>query len=108
MNEIKMQRRQFLTAVAAGAAVLPLASLVAGTAHAADAPMVSATDPTAVAVGYVDDASKTKDAAFKAGSACSKCVLFQGAAGVASGPCAIFPGKSVAAKGWCKSFSPKA
>ena len=101
-----LSRRRFLTLAAAVAAV-PVA-LHGREAVAADLPMVAADDPTAKGVGYVADAATVKSPAFKAGSNCSKCALYSGAAGAASGPCGIFPGKAVAAKGWCTAFAPKA
>lgn len=109
MKDIKMHRRQFLATVAAGAAVLPLSRLVVGDAQAADLPHVTMDDPTAKAVGYVEDAGKIdakKETMFKAGSHCAVCALYSGAA-TGYGPCAIFPGKAVSAKGWCRSFTPK-
>lgn len=110
MQDIKMQRRRFLTTLACGAAAIPLAQLLAGQARAADLPHVTADDATAKAVGYVPDASKLdakKEPTFKAGSACGGCALYQGGK-EAFGGCALFPGKAVAAKGWCRSFAAKA
>jgi hypothetical protein len=72
--------------------------------------MVEATDPTAVALGYVAvaaNADKTKYPNFVAGSACSNCALYQGAAGSEAGPCPLFTGKQVAAAGWCSSHVKK-
>lgn len=106
MNEQNpLSRRRFLSLAAAVAAV-PVA-LHGRRAEAADLPMVSADDPTAKGVGYVADASTVKSPVFKAGSNCSNCVLYSGAAGAASGPCGIFPGKAVAAKGWCTAYAKK-
>lgn len=104
----EQSRRNFLAlAGVTGAAVL------AGVrpALAADAPHLAESDPTAKALGYVEDASKvdkTKFPAFKPGAHCATCNFFQGKAADAYGPCQIFPGKAVAAKGWCASHSPKA
>ncbi len=66
--------------------------------------------PTAVALGYVADASqvdKAKHANFVEGSNCANCALYQGAAGSEAGPCPLFAGKQVAAKGWCASYVKK-
>lgn len=74
-------------------------------------PHVAESDPTAKALGYVEDASKvdkTKFPAYKPGSRCSTCNFFQGKASDDYGPCQIFPGKAVSAKGWCASYSAKA
>jgi hypothetical protein len=105
-------RRSFIAlAGVAGAAVLagvrPTLSLAQGSAP----PHLSESDPTAKALGYVEDASKvdkTKFPAYKAGAHCATCNFFQGKPADAYGPCQIFPGKAVAGKGWCASHSPKA
>ena len=99
-------RRQFLTGLlaTAGTTLLP-----ATPSLAADAPHLTADDPTAKALGYVEDAKKVKDPAYKAGSACHSCQLYQAAqekGGYA--PCAAFPGKAVNKNGWCKAFAAKA
>ena len=73
-------------------------------------PMVGEKEPQAVALGYVEDATKADTAKFKnyvPGSQCSNCALFQGKADVAAGPCPLFAGKNVAAKGWCTSWAKK-
>jgi hypothetical protein len=78
---------------------------------AANLPMVDEKDAQAVALGYVDDATKVDATKFKAympGSRCSGCALYQGKSGEASGPCPLFPGKMVAAAGWCGSWVKKA
>ena len=68
-------------------------------------------DLQAVALGYVDDASRAdvkKFPKYAAGQACSNCSLYQGVAGEATGNCALFPGKQVNAKGWCSAWAKKA
>jgi len=85
--------------------VVGASALAAGVAMAA--PMVAETDANAKALGYVADATKTKNAKFKAGSSCSNCALYQGKAGAASGPCPLYAGKEVAAKGWCTAYAKK-
>ena len=74
-------------------------------------PMVEATDPTAVALGYVAvaaSADKAKYPNFVEGSNCANCSLYQGAAGSEAGGCPLFAGKQVAAAGWCSSWVKKA
>jgi len=103
-------RRDFL-ALAGVASAAVLAGVRPSVSAAADTPHVSESDPTAKALGYVEDASKvdkTKFPAFKPGAHCATCNFYQGKAADAYAPCQIFPGKSVAAKGWCASHSPKA
>ena len=102
-------RRSFIALAGITGAAL-LAGVRAETARAADAPHLTEADPTAKALGYVEDASKVDKAKFpsyKAGAHCATCNFFQGKAGDAYGPCQIFPGKAVAGKGWCASHSPK-
>ena len=75
---------------------------------AATGQMVDPADAAAVALGYVADATTTKDAKHTAGAACGNCALFGGKAGDASGPCPLFAGKMVAATGWCTAYAKKA
>lgn len=66
-------------------------------------------DPTALALGYVENAAKittTKEPTFKVGSHCGSCQLYTAAqekAGYA--PCGAMGGKLVAKNGWCKAFA---
>lgn len=86
------------------------ASAAPATAGAGGA-MVEPGDAQAVALGYVDDASKVDKAKYPAhadGQACSNCALYQGKAGDAAGPCPLYAGKQVSAKGWCSAYSKKA
>lgn len=108
MSESKISRRLFLRNVAlsvpVGAAVLQ------GVAEAQDLPKLAVDDPTAVALGYVEDAAAVDTAkfpTFKAGSNCANCLQIQGADGEAYRPCAIFPGKAVASAGWCSVWVAK-
>ncbi|NOT88769.1 MAG: High potential iron-sulfur protein [Lysobacter sp.] len=110
-----MSRRRFLTiaVVAAASAPLALRSLSAEAAAPAPAaaakplPKLAVTDATAKALGYAEDATKVKHAAFKAGSNCANCNFFKGAKGAASGPCTLFPKNSVVSKGWCSAWAKK-
>jgi len=83
------------------------APAAAGAAQAA----VDPAEPTAVALGYVADASqvdKAKYTAYATGQACANCALYTGKAGDASGPCPLFAGRQVSAKGWCSAYAKKA
>jgi High potential iron-sulfur protein len=74
-------------------------------------PMVGASDPIAVSLGYVAVATQADAAKFPnyaAGQACSNCALYQGQAGDVAGACPLFTGKQVAAAGWCSSHVKKA
>ncbi len=105
MNE---SRRSFLKLAAGTAAVAAVAGILPRVARAGGLPHLSPSDPTAKALGYVEDHTKTKNPAYKPGADCSNCLFYEGKAGEAWGPCKIFPGKDVAAKGWCVSHQNKA
>jgi hypothetical protein len=83
----------------------------AASAPAGNIPMVDEKDATAVALGYVANATKADAAKYKtyaAGQNCSGCQLYQGPAGAAAGACSLFAGKQVSAQGWCSAFAKKA
>ena len=103
--DIDKSRRRLLRNVALGVGVIPIARAPVELAGAADGPLVTADDPTAKALKYTSDASKSPDA--KPGSKCANCRFYQGAADSAQGGCLIFPGKSVKATGWCSSWTAK-
>lgn len=98
-------RRQFLKMTVATSATAALGGFT-GFVLAADLPHVTDADPTAQALGYVEDASATKSSLYKAGSNCANCQFYTGAAD-GYGPCQLFPGKAVNAKGWCSSYAQK-
>lgn len=98
-------RRQFLGLCATAAlAAIPVRVLAADPAPA----KLDLNDPTAKALGYVENAAKLKpgaEAAFKAGSICGNCKLYVNAqekAGYA--PCGAVGGKLVAKAGWCRAY----
>ena len=98
-------RREFIVHLSLGSG-----ALAAGTTWAQGA-MVAESDPQAVALGYVADATKANKAKFPkyaSGQQCSSCTLYQGKTGDAAGACALFAGKQVAAKGWCSAYTKKA
>lgn len=77
----------------------------------ADAPKMSESDPTAVALGYKNDAAqvdKAKYAKYAAGQQCNNCQFFQGKPADAWAPCPMFGGKQVSGKGWCSAYTKKA
>lgn len=107
MSESKFDRRRFLHLAAASMTTVSLGSLL-GTGSAVAADKLAVTDPTAVALAYVEKAETSKDPAYKKGSKCETCVLYvaaQAAGGYA--PCGAVGGKLVAGAGWCKAYSPK-
>jgi hypothetical protein len=98
-------RRHLIKRMALGFALIPVATMRWREARGDDLQPLSADDPTAKALKYVDNASKATDA--KPGSKCANCSLYQGAAGSAQGGCLLFPGKAVKATGWCSSWTVK-
>ncbi|GAB7534238.1 high-potential iron-sulfur protein [Burkholderia sp. 3C] len=99
---MKTSRRSFLITSIGTMSALALSR------EAFAAPMLSETDPTAVALGYKADASKVDKAKFPkfaAGQDCAACSMYQGKKGSTSAGCIAFPGKDVAAKGWCSAFT---
>lgn len=102
-------RRRFLKLAAGTAAVAAVAGtgVFSRVARAQDLPALSESDPTAKALHYVEDASKSTNASHKKGDDCTNCMFYKGKPGDKRGPCQIFPGKSVNAKGWCVSHQPK-
>jgi hypothetical protein len=101
-------RRRFLKLAGGTVAAAAVIGVVPGLVRAQDLPHLSTSDPTATALNYVEDASKSTNAKHKAGDVCANCQFFQGKAGDAYGPCQLFPGKAVASKGWCVSHAVKA
>jgi hypothetical protein len=99
-------RRRFLKVAAGTATAAVLVGSLPRLARAADLPHVSESDPTAKALAYVEDASKSTNPKHKAGDACANCQFYSGGPS-GYGPCQLFPGKSVNAKGWCVSHTPK-
>jgi hypothetical protein len=103
---MSLSRRAFIE----NGAILIATIGISEAAWSASAPMLSESDPTAVALGYKANAStvdKAKFAQYASGQSCSSCALYQGTAGSSSGPCAIFAGKAVSATGWCSSYAKK-
>ena len=100
-------RRAFLSTLPAAAALLA----VTAPAVRAQGTRLLETEPAATSIGYRDDATKVdtkKYPAYKPGSVCGNCQLYQGKAGAATGPCAAVGGKAVSAKGWCTVWIKKA
>jgi hypothetical protein len=86
------------------AAALPVALRMTPEAFAAGLPKLPLDNPQAKALGYTEDASKSKHPSYKAGSMCANCQFFT----AATGACALFQGFSVSPKGWCSAWAKKA
>lgn len=101
---MKNTRRTFLMTLAAGSAALTTAQQAMAQAK------LSEKDPQAVALGYVEDATKTdakKYPKYAAGQVCSNCALYQAKATDPMGGCPLFGTKQVAGKGWCSAWAKK-
>ena len=100
-----ISRRHFVTGAAAAFATIPA---VSRRATAQDMPLLTADDPTAVALQYVPNAADA-DQSLRGGDDrfCRTCALYGGSAESENAPCSIFPGKRVAAGGWCSVWAPK-
>jgi High potential iron-sulfur protein len=99
-------RRAFVVTVVAGGSALAASRVSAQAA----APVLSETDPQAVALGYRADGTKVDKAKYPQHAAtqmCNGCNFFQGKATDAMAPCQLFAGKQVAGKGWCTAWAKK-
>jgi hypothetical protein len=106
----KISRRSIVKSGLIAGALLPVAGLVSRGATAAALPPLDPSDPTAKALGFINDASKVDTKAyptFKAGQKCSTCAQYQGKASDPTAACTIFAGKSVPAGGWCQVWAQK-
>ncbi|KAF1003389.1 MAG: High-potential iron-sulfur protein [Luteibacter sp.] len=97
-------RRRFLKVAAGGVAAATVLGALPRLAVAQDLPHLSPSDPTALALKYVEDASKGQGRKTPK-DFCADCSFYQGKNAAAWGPCQLFPGKAVAAKGWCVSHT---
>ena len=107
MSDKKLSRRRFLRDLTV---TVPVSTLVLHGTAMAETPKLTEDDPTAMALGYVDDAATTdtaKWANYKAGQDCDNCLQIQGNEADDWRPCGIFPGKLVSGKGWCSVWVAK-
>lgn len=106
MQNRSLSRRALAKALSLAAA----AALAARPTLSAEPSKLDVKDPTAVALGYVEDAAQVnpkKYPEFAAGTNCENCLLLQGEPGHDYRPCTVFPGKLVAIKGWCSKWTPE-
>jgi High potential iron-sulfur protein len=100
-----VNRRSLLKSLATAAAAA--AFFRSDKSRAAGLPHLDAKDPSAVALGYVENATQVdakKYPTFVKGSRCDNCLLLQGSGGDYR-PCNLFPGKLVSASGWCSGWT---
>ncbi len=111
-TKVTLNRRSFLQLASVSAVGLAMAVPALHAAEpAATLPNLELDNPTAKALGYVEDATKVDKVKYPKHTPdqiCASCSLMQGDAKNARNPCILFPGKSVASKGWCASFAKKA
>ena len=102
-----ISRRELLARIAVTTVAGTVASVAAAAEHDASAQRVDPADATAVALGYVEDATRVDASRFKTyrpGQSCANCTQIQGAAGAEWRPCLLFPDKLVKAAGWCSAY----
>jgi hypothetical protein len=105
MND-KFSRRALLQGLGVVAAIGP--GLRIEPALGAEPAHLAVTDPAAMKVGYVEEASRVdrkKYPKYIAGNICDNCLLLQGKPGNTFRPCSLFPNKLVKIGGWCSSWS---
>jgi High potential iron-sulfur protein len=103
-----INRRKFIQIALVGAAT---SAVLAQTAQAADLPPLELDNPTAKALGYIEDSSKVDPVKYpkhKPDQLCNNCNFHVGDVAAPRFGCTLFPGKSVANKGWCVSWVLKA
>jgi hypothetical protein len=100
-------RRQFLATLAVAAAAGTVAARSGSLSAQDPLPLLSEDDPTAKALGYVDDLSKVPagEPLLKPGANCANCLHYKAEQTAPVAPCALFPGKSVPANAWCKAWA---
>jgi High potential iron-sulfur protein len=99
-------RRALVKTLALGAA--SAASFAVRPSRGAEPAKLDVNDPAAVAVGYVENASKVdakKYPKYVAGSNCDNCLLLGGKPGNNYRPCSLFQGKLVSVSGWCSGWT---
>jgi hypothetical protein len=107
MEKHDLLRRNVIKSLALGATGALLAARLPQAIAAAALVPLTPNDPTAKALGYIEDSSKVTDAGHTAAMNCSNCAQYLGKPGDARGGCNIYAGKSVNAKGWCKGYAKK-
>ena len=106
---IDQGRRRFLLTTGAGAGAALAITVLPALARADDLPHLAPSDPTAQALGYVEDTTKADDKKYpnhKPTQDCANCNFWQGGSSE-YGACQLFPGKAVHSKGWCSAHAEK-
>jgi len=104
-----ISRRSFLKTLSVAVASVPLAGIAIRTVHAEDLKPLDSSNPTAAALGYVEDTGSVDAGKYPQHNAeqdCANC-MFYTAGENGRGTCQLFPGFTVNQKGWCASWSKK-
>lgn len=99
-------RRQFLHGLAGALAVTTLMAGSRSLPAQDPMPLLSEDDPTAKALGYVDNIAKVAadEPLLRPGANCANCLHYKADAIAPVAECALFPGKAVPAEAWCKAW----
>ncbi len=103
MRKPSLSRRELLKTMTFAAA-----AAVGSRARGDEAAKLDVNDPAAVALGYVEEASRVdvkKYPSYVKGSNCDNCLQLQGTPGNSYRPCSLFQGKLVAVGGWCSGWT---
>jgi hypothetical protein len=106
-KEKSASRRHFLKSVG-GAAAVSFIGINALESRAAGLEKLDESNPMAVAMKYVHDASAVSESLRpQKDRYCYNCALYAGSKDDEWAGCSIFPGKSVAGDGWCSVWARK-
>jgi hypothetical protein len=106
----KISRRYVVRSGIVVGVLAPALGMLARVAAAAELTPLDPNDPTAKALGFINDSAKVDASAnptHKPNQKCGNCAQYQGKAGDARGGCAIFAGHSVPEGGWCRTWAQK-
>lgn len=104
----KISRRAMVKSGIIAGALLPALGLVTQEAAAAPLPPLDPNDPTAKALGFVNDGTQVdakKYSTYKPAQKCGTCAQYQGKPTDPTAACTIFAGKSVPQGGWCQVWA---
>ena len=105
-NSARLTRRGFMKS-AGSAATIGIFGISVVDARAEELPKLDESDPTAVALKYVHDASALSESIRpEQDRYCNNCALYAGSKEDEWAGCSLFPGKAVAGKGWCSVWAP--
>ncbi|HWJ34373.1 MAG TPA: high-potential iron-sulfur protein [Steroidobacteraceae bacterium] len=103
-----MMKRSFSRRAVVKSLALGAATALAPQTRGAEPQKLEVKDPTAIALGYVENAAQVdpkKYPAYVKGTNCENCLQLQGTAGNNYRPCGLFPGKLVSVSGWCSGWT---